>query len=132
MWEQRSQRSGRERSDEMLTLNATGRATRCFALAIALVVVGCATGAVAQQNAAASDLPGGYVVLPKIVVHTTGGTPPILAGGVATDTLIQITNINQADTVKVDCWWVNANSHCGGDGAVCETNADCPAGLNCE
>jgi len=116
----------------MLTLNATGRATRCFALAIALVVVGCATGAVAQQNAAASDLPGGYVVLPKIVVHTTGGTPPILAGGVATDTLIQITNINQADTVKVDCWWVNANSHCGGDGAVCETNADCPAGLNCE
>ncbi len=132
MWEQRSQRSGIERSDEMVTLNATGRATRCFALAVALVLIGWTTGAVAQQNVAASDLPGGYVVLPKVVVHTTGGVPAVAPGGVATDTVIQITNLNQADEVKVDCWWVNANSHCGNDlGPICETNADCPAGLNC-
>src|SRR6185369_11390668 len=131
MWEQRSQRSGVERSDEMVTLNATGRATRCFALAVALVLIGWTTGAVAQQTNAASDLPGGYVVLPKVVVHTTGGTPPVLPGGVATDTVIHITNTNQHDTVKVDCWWVNANSRCGGlTGPICETNADCSPGLN--
>jgi hypothetical protein len=78
---------------------------------------------------ARSDYAAGYVVLPKVVVHTTGSpTDPVMPGGVATDTLIQITNTNQADEITVDCWWVNANSHCGSDaGPICTTNADCTA-----
>jgi hypothetical protein len=136
MCEQQSQRSGRERSDEMGTLNAKGRAGRYIGLVAALALIGWAAGARAQISVAASDLPGGYVVLPKVVVHTTGGTPPVVAGGVATDTLIQMTNVNQSSETKVDCWWVNANSHCGGCtgqncGPVCDTNADCTPGLNC-
>ncbi len=132
MWEHRSQRSGRERSNEMVTLNAMGRASRCIGLVSALALIGWSAAAVAQVNVAASDLPGGYIVLPKIVVHTTGGTPPVAPGGVATDTIVQITNVDQANEVTVHCWWVNANSHCGGDGAICDTNADCPLGQNCE
>lgn len=116
----------------MVRLNATGRHGRPLGLIAALVLITWSAGARGQVNVAASDLPGGYVVLPKIMVHTTGGVPPVAAGGVAVDTIVQITNVSQSEQIKVDCWWVNANSHCGGDGAICDTNADCPLGLNCE
>jgi hypothetical protein len=78
---------------------------------------------------AQSDYTAGYVVLPKVVVHTTGSTSdPVAAGDVATDTIVQITNTNQQDEITVDCWWVNANSHCGTEtGPICTTNADCVA-----
>jgi hypothetical protein len=90
-------------------------------------------------NVAASDQTGGYVVLPKVVVHTTGGTPAILPGGVAVDTIIQLSNTNEATPINVDCWWVDANSHCGAcdpstqDCIICSSNADCAAfpGLSC-
>jgi hypothetical protein len=143
MCEVRSQRSGRERSDEMVTLSAKGSASRSqwIGAVAALVLVGWAAAARAQGvNVAASDLTGGYVVLPKIIVHTTGGTPAVLPGQQATDTIIQMTNTNQTEQIRVDCWWVNANSHCGGCtsigcGPICDTNADCVAaglpGLNC-
>ncbi|MGD9762973.1 MAG: hypothetical protein AB7V27_04580 [Candidatus Binatia bacterium] len=111
----------------MRTVNAKARAMRgSFAILAASVMLGFATSAVAQV--AQSDYAAGYVVLPKVVVHTTGGTPPVLLGGVTTDTLIQITNINQAESINVHCWWVNANKHCATPtGAICETNADCVA-----
>jgi hypothetical protein len=125
----------------MVRANAKRGASRVHhigAVAV-LVLIGWGAGASAQPigNSAASDLPAGYVVLPKIVVHTTGGTPAVLPGGLATDTLVQMTNTNQAEAITVDCWWVNANSHCGHcdpllvDCLICDSNAQCPPGLNC-
>jgi len=108
----------------------SGAKASAVALATALVLVGWSAGASAQV--AQSDYTAGYVVLPKVIVHTTGGTPAVMPGEEATDTLIQITNTNQAEQITVDCWWVNANKHCGTDqGPICETNADCPIGLQC-
>jgi hypothetical protein len=96
---------------------------------LATALLGWSSGAMAQPS---SDYPAGYVVLPKILVHTTGGTPPVVAGGTATDTIVQITNTDQVNPHQVDCFWVNANNHCGtATGAICDTNADCPRGLNC-
>lgn len=127
----------------MLTRNAEASAnrSRSIGLAAALVLIGwsAAASAQGQVNVAASDLTGGYVVLPKVIVHTTGGTPAILPGGVATDTIIQMSNTNEAAPIHVDCWWINANSHCGTcdpslqDCIICNSNADCAAfpGLNC-
>lgn len=116
----------------MRTVNAKQSASRVSAgvLAASLLLLGWTASASAQV--ASSDLAAGYVVLPKVVVHTTGGDPAVLPGGVATDTLIQMTNTNQAEAITVDCWWVNANRHCGSDaGPICETNADCAPGLQC-
>jgi len=49
------------------------------------------------------------------------------------DTRIQLTNTSEFLT-RVDCYYINANSHCGGDGGpVCRTDLDCSAfpGLRC-
>ncbi len=116
----------------MRTVNAKGSAKRLPAaiLAASLILAGWSAGASAQV--ASSDTAAGYVVLPKVVVHTTGGDPAVPIGGAATDTIIQITNTNQAAAITADCWWVNANGHCGTDtGPICETNADCAFGLQC-
>jgi len=118
----------------MRTVNAKVKIARAAGtLAASLMLLGLSTGASAQVVVARSDYPAGYVVLPKVVVHTTGSpSDPVLPGGIATDTLIQITNTNQQDPITVDCWWVNANKHCGNDdGPICETNADCALGLQC-
>ena len=141
MCQDRSQRSGRERSDEMVTANAKRSATRSRSIGVvaALVLIGWAAGAPAQLiNFAASDLTGGYVVVPKVLVHTTGGDPAVAPGEVGTDTFLQMSNTNEAEAITVDCWWVNANSHCGTcvptpdvECTVCDTNADCPVGLSC-
>ncbi|MEO8601043.1 MAG: hypothetical protein ABI629_00555 [bacterium] len=117
----------------MRTDNAKGSATRLSTaiLAASLILLGSAAGVSAQVSS--SDTPAGYVVLPKVVVHTTGGDPAVAnPGGTAIDTIIQITNVNQAEEITVDCWWVNANKHCGTDtGAICTTAADCSPGLQC-
>jgi hypothetical protein len=116
----------------MRTVNAKGSATRMPAavLAASLIIAGWAATASAQVSS--SDKAAGYVVLPKVIVHTTGGDPAVAIGDLATDTLIQMTNTNQAEAITVDCWWVNANRHCGSDtGPICETNADCAPGLQC-
>lgn len=144
MCHQRLQGSGRERSDEMVTVNAKARAsrTRFVGVVAALALLGWSASAFAQAqiNVAASDLTGGYVVLPKVIVHTTGGSPPVAnPGGVVTDTLIQMSNTNEQGVINVNCWWVNANSHCGTcnpavqDCVICSSNADCAAfpGLSC-
>lgn len=112
---------------------------------IAVAAVGFAAGVAGAQpeittESAASDLAGGYVVLPKVRVHTINSpSDPALPGEVATDTLVQITNTNDDPTatnggmISVHCWWVNANGHCGGaGGTVCYSNADCAPGLSCE
>jgi len=132
----------------MVTQNPTWGAGRgaVLRLLVAAAVLGWSASAGAQltilADSAASDLPAGYVVLPKIVVHTTGSpSQPVQPGGSAVDTLIQMTNTNETGEIDVDCWWVNANSHCGGCeltatglvcGPVCEVNADCVPGLLCE
>ncbi len=49
------------------------------------------------------------------------------------DTRIQLTNTSDFLT-RVDCYLINANGHCGGEGGpVCSTDADCSAfpGLRC-
>jgi hypothetical protein len=121
----------------MGTLKGKGHATRLWVLGLTagVALVG-AVGANAQivPNTAASDRPAGYVVLPKIVVHTTGGVPAVAPGGIAYDTIIQITNTSETTPINVDCWWVNANNHCGGvpQGTICNTTADCPLGLLCQ
>jgi hypothetical protein len=100
-------------------------------MAAAAAVVALSTGAAWGDDT--SDYTAGYVVLPKIVVAVTGGTnPPVGPGDQAVDTLIQMTNTNQAELIEVNCWWVNANGHCGSeDGPVCYENADCPLGQQC-
>lgn len=131
------QRSGWERSDEMVTRNVKGTTkwVAVLGLLAAGTLVGWSSRAAAQP---ASDRPAGYVVLPKIIVHTTGGTPPVAAGGTAVDTIVQMTNTDPANPIQVDCFWVNANNHCGGCpngpnscGAICDTTAGCPLGLQC-
>ena len=101
----------------MRTVNAKVRIARAAGtLAASLMLLGLSTGASAQVVVARSDYPAGYVVLPKVVVHTTGSpTEPVIPGDIATDTLVQITNTNQQEQITVDCWWVNANKHCGTD-----------------
>lgn len=77
MRDQESHGTGWERSDEMLTRNAMGSWKRApllgFAAACA-ALIGLSAVAQAQPK---SDEPAGYVVLPKVIVHTTGGTPPV-------------------------------------------------------
>lgn len=116
----------------MRTVNAKGSATRTAAAVLAASLIICGWTAAASAQVSSSDRAAGYVVLPKVIVHTTGGDPAVAVGEVATDTLIQLTNTNQAEAITVDCWWVNANRHCGSDtGPICETNADCAPGLQC-
>jgi hypothetical protein len=115
----------------MVTRNAKGGRGAVAVLSglLATALLGWSSGALAQPS---SDRPAGYVVLPKILVHTTGGTPPVVAGGTATDTIVQITNTDRVNPHQVDCFWVNANNHCGtSKGRICDTNADCPLGQNC-
>jgi len=116
----------------MRTINAQRSASRLSpAILAASLILALGAGSVSAQ-VSSSDTAAGYVVLPKIMVHTTGGTPPVDSGGTAIDTIVQITNVNQATAVTVDCWWVNANKHCGTDrGPICTTNADCSPGLQC-
>jgi hypothetical protein len=124
----------------MVTLYAkwgAGRGSMLRLLVAVALLVGWGSSANAQTvkaDTASSDLPAGYIVLPKIVVHTTGSlSQPLAAGDVATDTLIQLTNTNAHEAINVHCYYVNANSHCGGtsDGGICTLNSDCPLGQSC-
>lgn len=76
-----------------------------------------------------------YLHFPKIVAHTTSPTaqPALQAGEFARDTVIQITNTSD-ELVDVNCYYVNANRHCGGPpgtGPVCRNDADCAPGVRC-
>jgi hypothetical protein len=49
-----------------------------------------------------------------------------------------MSSTNETAAITVDCWWINANSHCGGpcnpledDCTICENSAQCLPGLSC-
>jgi hypothetical protein len=81
-----------------------------FASALAFAVVG-ATVANAQPD---HDDPTGLVIYPKIVVDTANSI----------DTRLHLSNTS-SDQQMVHCFYVNANSHCTNNGAVCDSFADC-------
>ena len=65
-----------------------------------------------------SDEAAGIVVFPKIVWNARQGT----------DTLLQLSNTS-GDLIYVQCFYVNANSHCtNSPTTVCSTNDDCSIG----
>ena len=125
----------------MRMLNASiGIAARA-AVVGALVV---ALNATAGAQVAGTDETAGYIVFPKVVVDTTGLLGP------QTDTLIQISNTDLTSQRAVGCTWVDATSRCGSaqlgcpdtsqvplppipgtQGAACDFNSDCNAGLSC-
>ncbi len=116
----------------------TGSNTRTLAVATcALSLLGVMFGPRESSAQTTSVITtGAYLHFPKIVVHTTSpdANPALAAGDFAKDTVIQITNTS-TEFIEVNCFYVNANSHCGGapgsGGAVCRTDADCPAGIRC-
>src|SRR6185503_6095932 len=62
-----------------------------------------------------SDEAAGVVVFPKVVVNDDEGI----------DTFLQLSNTS-GEQVYVQCFYVNANSHCTNDPElVCSTNDDC-------
>jgi hypothetical protein len=102
-----------------------------MALAAALFV-GWSSLAVAQSPLADTSATntGGYLVFPKLLVHTTGapGVNALSPGELAVDTLIQLTNTS-SELVSVNCYYINANGHCGGPGPgaqVCNDDSECP------
>lgn len=115
----------------------TGSNTRMLAIAAgALGVVAItihSTSALAQGTSVTGV--ASYLHFPKILVHTTSPSaqPALQPGEFARDTVIQITNTS-SELVSVNCYYVNANRHCGGppgSGPVCRTDADCPLGIRC-
>lgn len=131
MYEHNFERPGVERSREMRTLKAKMRGVvfpvvaGAFAGFASLALVG-----QARAQVMASDETAGYVVFPKIEVADSGAV-----GGFGIDTLIQLTNTNDADETTVHCWYVNANGHCSNDpDTVCTPEnfrIVCPLGGQC-
>ena len=101
------------------------------ALATAAVVMFCGSAASAriiEAKGISSIEKGAILVYMDLELDTTDPMD-------TTDTRIQLTNTSEFLTT-VDCFYINANSHCGGDGGpVCETTADCTEmglrGLQC-
>ena len=97
------------------------------------------TGGTCTAALVTSDHAAGVLIFPKIVSDPGG----VLSGGVARDTLIQITNI-VGQPRSLHCFYVDATSRCfsGVPGSpptgsnidptgVCETTANCVAGSTC-
>ncbi len=105
------------------------------AVALASVTLG-VVGAAAQPGEATSTTrTASYLHFPKVVVWTTSpsANPALAPGDYAQDTVIQLTNTSN-ERVDVNCYYVNANRHCGGppgSGPVCRTDADCLPGVQC-
>ncbi len=75
-----------------------------------------------------SDQPAAILVWPKIVVDTSGrfstAIPPTI-----TDTVIQLSNTDQAGPKGAHCFYINGNSHCGNHpSVVCQSSSDCNFG----
>ncbi len=84
-----------------------------FASAFALAVVGATAASAAPDH----DDPTGLVIFPKIVVNSASSV----------DTRLHLSNTSSAPQM-VHCFYVNANSHCTNNGAVCDSFADCEDG----
>src|SRR5205085_178284 len=90
-----------------------------MAVATALVIVG---GQVVRADVA-SDKPAAIVIFPKIVVNSSTGH----------DTTIRIANTNTSNPILLQCFYVDANSHCSGgtnDGAICTDDPGVCTGLS--
>ncbi len=97
-----------------------------YALASAAVVLLCSSAATAriiEAKGITTTGKGAILVFPDLELNTSEGI----------DTRIQLTNASEFLT-KVDCFYINATSHCGGNTNVfCRTDADCSSfpGLRC-
>ena len=103
---------------------------------LAWVLMGAVSPLAAQTTSAV--ITAGLLIFPKILVHTTSPSAnPALdpMNEFAQDTVIQLTNTSD-NAVDVDCYYVNANSHCGGanqgtNSTVCTDDSDCRPGVRC-
>jgi len=94
----------------------------------ALVVTGNSQPAFGQV--VSSEEGAGYILFPKIIVHTSAGNPA--ATTVQQDTLLQLTNTNTTQSAALHCYYVNSNGHCSNDdNRICYSNLDCVAGGVC-
>ena len=107
------------------------------ACAVALVGAIWTLGSAAVAQETSVVVTGGYLHFPKIVAHTTNPNADIPLGPTdrAKDTVIQITNTS-SEPINVTCYYVNANSHCGGSietpgATVCRDSSDCAPGVPC-
>ncbi len=104
------------------------------AVAIVVALSGSALGQTASPQTSVI-VTGAYLHFPKIVVHTTSpdANPALAVGEFAKDTVVQLTNTSD-EAVEVNCYYVNANRHCGGppgSGPVCRTDSECAPGVRC-
>lgn len=86
---------------------------KSFAAALGLAVAGATVASAAPD----SNNPTGLVIYPKIVVDTANSI----------DTRLHLSNTSSAPQM-VHCFYVNANSHCTNNGAVCDSFMDCEVG----
>ncbi|HVO26693.1 MAG TPA: hypothetical protein VMW56_24035 [Candidatus Margulisiibacteriota bacterium] len=91
---------------------------------MAIVTALTVSGAAARADIA-SDKPAAIVIYPKIAVDTTKGV----------DTVVRLSNTNQAQPILAHCFYLDANSHCSGgdnEGAICTSGASvCTSGGQC-
>jgi hypothetical protein len=97
-----------------------------YALAGAAVVLlcgGAASARIIEAKGISTIETGAILVYMDLELDTVRGI----------DTRIQLTNTSEFLTT-VDCFYINANSHCGGEGGpICRTDQDCASfpGLRC-
>jgi len=93
-----------------------------MAIATALAI----SGAQTVRADIASDKPASIVIYPKVAVDSVNGV----------DTVIRLTNVNEAAPIQVHCFYLDANSHCQGgdqDGMICTGNPRlCTQGGTCQ
>jgi len=102
-------------------------------LATALLVVG--MGRRCDGQGVASDRPAGLIIYPKIVSDPFD----IFNQGRSVDTLIQITNTSATADRAIQCFYVDATSHCSNQTnsfdpffGACRSNVDCDLGGTCD
>ncbi len=76
----------------------------------------------------ASDQPAAILVFPKVVTGDVTIGSGVFSAVLKSDTIIQISNTS-SDPVTLQCFYVNANSHCSTSGLVCNplVTPACPA-----
>jgi hypothetical protein len=112
------------------------RKANTFPLALTLLGIGAVlfgSAGAARAQVVSSDQPAGYIVFPKVQVDTAG----LFTGGSAVDTVVQFANTDATagQTRALHCFWINANSCCGGpcgplNTTFCDPSSDDPT-LNC-
>lgn len=91
--------------------------------AVLLLCGGAASARIIEAKGISTIMSGAVLVYTDLELDVAAGI----------DTRIQLTNTSEFLT-RVDCYYINANGHCGGQGGpVCRTNQDCASfpGLQC-